>query len=83
MLPLCFLFIVCDVIAFGVLLFIFPAVQIVSCIRAGTMTCYLLILHVVLTSASFHNALFGENSKKTIPYLEASNNLLGGFLANR
>jgi hypothetical protein len=53
-----FFFVMRYITAFGVLLFVFAAVQVIPYFGPGTMTDVLFVLHIVLTSGSFHNIWF-------------------------
>ena len=58
------LFVVRYVITFGILFLVAACIQVVAGVRAGAMSGHLLILHVILTSASFHNSRLEKGIKK-------------------
>jgi hypothetical protein len=72
------LFIVRHVVSLCALLFVAAAVEIIPCLRRWSMAGFLLILHICLTSASFHNPLFSITKRKTIPVSTQQQKILSG-----
>ena len=54
-----------NVIALCILLLIIPAIQVVPNLRYWLMTYHLLVLHVILTSASLHNKYLLLSAEKS------------------
>lgn len=64
------------IVALVVLLFIFAAVDVFFVMRHRSMARHSFILHIVLTSASFHNKRFFKYVEKFIPFYERRRKLL-------